>query len=75
MIDTGAAHNSSAGFNQYLALRREQNVDINTDKAGTAKFKFGIGDALSKGTVAIQSLIGTIEFHIINADTPFLLCL
>ena len=75
IIDTGTAHNSSAGFNQYLALRREQNVNINTDKAGTAKFKFSIGDALSKGTVAVQSPIGTIEFHIVDADTPFLLCL
>jgi hypothetical protein len=75
MIDTGAAHNSSAGYNQYLALRREQNVNINTDNAGSARFKFGIGDALSKGTVAVQSPIGVVEFHNVDADTPFLLCL
>jgi hypothetical protein len=75
MIDTGAAHNSSAGYNQYLALRREQNVNINTNKAGSARFKFGISEALSKGTVAVQSPIGIVEFHIVDADTPFLLCL
>ena len=49
MIDTGAAHNSSAGFNQYLALRREQNVNINTDKAGTAKFQVWYWRRLIKG--------------------------
>ena len=75
IINTGATHNSSVGYNQYLALRREQNVNINTNKAGSARFKFGISEALLKGTIAVQSLIGIVEFHVINADTPFLLCL
>lgn len=75
MIDTGAALTSSAGWNQYLALCREQGVTLDTSKANTAKFKFGIGVAMSKGTVAVHSPIGMITFHVIDADTPFLLSL
>lgn len=75
MIDTGAAHNSSAGFNQYLALQREQNIAIDTSIAGTARFKFGIGEALSKGVITVRCPIGDIRFHVVDADTPFLLCL
>ena len=75
MIDTGASFSSSAGHNQYLALSREQNVSIDKSSEGTATFKFGIGTAVSIGTITVKSPIGDLSFHVVDADTPFLLSL
>lgn len=75
MIDTGASKASSCGLAQFIALQREQHVDLDTTAAGTARFKFGIGGAISQGTVAVETPIGKLTFHVIDADTPFLLSL
>jgi hypothetical protein len=37
--------------------------------------QFGIGSTSSIGSAKIVTPIGTIEFHIVKVDTPFLLCL
>jgi hypothetical protein len=39
------------------------------------KVQFGIGTTTSIGSLTIQTPIGRVEFHIVQADTPFLLCL
>ena len=75
MIDTGAAYASSAGFDQLRALQREQDIAIDASKANTATFKFGMGVASSKGIVTITSPLGKVTFHVVEADTPFLLSL
>lgn len=75
LIDGGAAHASSAGWDQYLALSREQDVQIDRSQAGRQSFIFGMGMTLSKGTVTVASPIGNVVFHVVDADTPFLLCL
>ena len=76
MINIGAAFASTTGFGQFLALQQLQNgICINPDTANGARFKFGIGMTSSKGTVQVKSLIGVLSFHVVDANTPFLLLL
>ena len=76
MIDTGAFKHSIAGYGQFMAFTRDiKDTTINISKAGTIHVQFRIGLILSMGSVLIQTPIGHIEFHIVKADTPFLLCL
>ena len=37
--------------------------------------QFGIGSAPSIGSITIRTPVGDIEFHVVKADPPFLLCL
>ena len=74
MIDTGAAVKSTVGYDQYLAyctIIHKLPIDKTTE--GTVNIKFGIGTASSIGSIEVASPIGKAEFHIILADTPFLL--
>jgi hypothetical protein len=74
MIDTGASTKSTVGYDQYLAFNSIQTTSIITNKE-KEKIKFGIGATSSIGSILVTSPIGTAEFHIVEADTPFLLCL
>ena len=75
--DTGAANVSTVGKEQYLALTREDpTVKIDTSTAGRASIKFGKGSVTASiGTVQVNTEIGTIDFEVLEAPTPFLLCL
>ena len=76
MIDTGASTRSTAGYGQYLAYKNHVgDVSIDRAKANAVEVKFGIGSTSSVGSVMIKTPIGSIEFHVVKADTPFLLCL
>ncbi|KAI0996600.1 hypothetical protein K3495_g11583 [Podosphaera aphanis] len=75
VIDTGASKNSSAGYSQYQALCKVVDTPINTSTAGTVKDQFGIGYTTSIDSLILTTPIGDIEFHIVKADTPFLLTL
>ena len=75
IIDTGAAFKSTAGYAQYQALHRIQPTPLNKTQAGAFTVKFGIGDAASLGTIQVTTPIGNITFHVVNANTPFLLSL
>lgn len=75
LIDTGASHASSAGHKQYLAYQKLYNVNIDPNGAESNRFKFGLGATTSKGTIDVNCPIGTIKFHVVDADTPFLLSL
>ena len=76
MIDTGASKHSTAGYGQYMAYTRDiKDTTIDISKADAIHVQFGIGSISSMGSVIIQTPIGHIEFHIVKADTPFLLCL
>ena len=74
--DTGAAEVSTASYEQYLALKREDpSVQMDTSRAGEALVKFGKGSrSLSIGAIAMDTLIGEITFHVVDAPTLFLLC-
>lgn len=80
MIDTGASKKSTAGYNQYIAFRKSEagkgtGTEINTSTAGAVNVQFGIGSTPSIGSIQVQLPVGRAEFHIVQADTPFLLCL
>jgi hypothetical protein len=42
---------------------------------GAVNVQFGIGLAILIRSVIIKTLIGLVNFYIIKANTPFLLCL
>src|SRR5271166_3243146 len=75
MINTRASRKSTAEYGQYLAYRKTRDTTINTSKAGAINVQFGIGSTPSIGSITINTPIGNVEFHIVQADTPFLLCL
>jgi hypothetical protein len=75
MIDTGASKKSTAGYGQYLAYKRVHDTAINTTTAGAINVQFGIGSTPSIGSIVVDMPVGRAEFHIVEADTPFLLCL
>ncbi|KAK1989616.1 hypothetical protein LX36DRAFT_545703, partial [Colletotrichum falcatum] len=78
MPDTGAARVSTAGQQQYAALCRHigAKLPIDTGRAGEATIRFGSGDCFeSLGTVKVPTPIGSLTFHVMASNTPFLLCL
>jgi hypothetical protein len=45
-------------------------------KAGEHKIRFEKGDpAASRGTVDVSTPLGTITFHVLLTNTPFLFCI
>ena len=75
MIDSGASRHSTAGYGQFLAYKEENAIAIDTTKAGAVNVQFGIGSTSSLGSVLIETPLGLVEFHVVKADTPFLLSL
>ena len=77
MPDTGASGVSSVGEPQFRALCDiDPKVRLNTSRAGEQKIKFGDGDPKpSLGTTDVDTPIGTITFHVLPTNTPFLFCL
>ena len=76
MIDTGASCKSTAGYGQFQALQAvDRSVSLNTSTKGQVTVQFGIGASTSIGTIDVNSPVGKVQFHIVKADTPFLLCL
>ncbi|KAL3420591.1 hypothetical protein PVAG01_07036 [Phlyctema vagabunda] len=73
LVDTGASFVSSTGYNQYLAFNHYFNKAIDTKDQ--CVLKFGIGTIQSKGTITVDCPIGTVKFHVVEADTPFILSL
>ena len=76
MPDTGAAGVSTAGEPQFQALRQaDDSIQLDTSTAGQHSVRFGKGSATSLGHTVVKTPIGPIIFHIVPANTPFLLCL
>ena len=79
VIDTGTSRWSTAGYEQYLAYEKTHSERIDTSRAGMARIQFGIGSTSSIGSVTIKTpigvFIGGIGFHVLETDTPFLLCI
>src|SRR6266568_1972490 len=74
MVDTRALKRLTAGYRQYLVYRKTYNTIINTLKAGAINIQFGIGFTPFIGSITVNTPVGNIEFHIVKANTPFLLC-
>jgi len=77
IIDIGASKKSTAGYGQYLIYKTtvNNNTDINTMQTGAVNVQFGIGLTALIRSVKVKTPIGLVNFHIVKADTPFLLCL
>ena len=75
--DTGASNISTAGKEQFLALQAEDpTVTLDTSTAGSASVQFGKGSVTTSiGTANVSTEIGKIKFEVLDAPTPFLLCL
>ena len=50
-------------------------MNINTMQARAINIQFNISSTALIGLVAVKTLIGLVDFYIVKADTPFLLCL
>ena len=77
IIDTGAFKKSTAGYRQYLTYKAttNNNTDINTTQTRAVNVQFSISLTALIGLIAVKTLIGLVDFHIVKADTPFLFCL
>ncbi len=76
MIDTGAAGKSTAGYNQYTAYKRLfRKTFIDIGQEGVVTATFGISLTTSISSIIIPIPISKCEFHIVKANTPFLLSL
>ncbi len=75
MIDTGASKRSIAGYRQFLAYTKKiKHVQVHKSRARAVNVQFGIGSTSSIGSLLLDTLIGIVEFHVVEADTSFLLC-
>ncbi|POS81864.1 hypothetical protein EPUL_006033, partial [Erysiphe pulchra] len=68
VIDTGAAHYSTGGYEQWMVLQKSRAAPINKSTSGTVNVQFGIGSTSSIGSVDILTPIGRIQFHIVKAN-------
>jgi hypothetical protein len=77
MIDTGASKKFTIGYGQYLAYRTtiNNNMDINTTQTRAVNIQFSISSTALIKLVVVKTLISLVDFHIVKADTPFLLYL
>jgi hypothetical protein len=77
IINIGAFKKSTIGYRQYLIYKNiiADNTDINTIQIGAINVQFGIGLIVLIRLVIVKTLIGLVNFYIIKANTPFLLCL
>jgi hypothetical protein len=74
--DTGAAEVSTVGKCQVVAYLREKPRAKISWNPGSAKIRFGgSGVQTSIGTILMENPIGKVTYHILNTQTPFLLCL
>ncbi len=48
---------------------------INDSIVGVVYVQFSIGSTPSIGLLTVKSLVGIVDFHVVKADTPFLLSL
>ena len=44
-------------------------------QTGAINVQFSISSTVLIGSVTVKTLIGPVDFYIVKADTPFLLCL
>ncbi|KAI6248308.1 hypothetical protein HI914_03348 [Erysiphe necator] len=70
-----ASFHSVAGYDQFLALSKSQDLIINTSTVGLVIATFGKGSASSIGSIDITIPFGIFAFHMLHADIPFLLSL
>src|SRR3984885_8002335 len=75
MIDIGTSKKSTIGYRQYFAYRTtiNNNIDINITQTRAINVQFGISLTILIKLVKVKTLISLVNFHIVKADTLFLL--
>ena len=76
IIDISTLKKSTTGYRQYLVYKAtNNNADINTTQTKAINIQFSINLIALIKSVKVKTLIGLVDFYIVKADTPFLLCL
>lgn len=76
VVDTGASMRSPGGIAQFKALQElDPSIELDTSTKGQVIIQVGIGVTSSLGSARVATPIGDVEFHIVDANTPFLLSL
>ena len=76
IINTDTSKKSTTGYGQYLTYKATNDyIDINTTQTKAVNIQFSISLTVLIKLVAVKTLIGLVNFYIVKADTPFLLCL
>ena len=76
MIDIGASERSTERYGQFFAYKKKiKHVHVDKSRAEAVNVQFSIGSTYSIGSLLLDTLIGIVEFYIVEADTPFLLCI
>jgi hypothetical protein len=75
MIDSKASVRSIASYEQYLAFIKNTSTELDPIKAEAINVQFEIESTPSIESLTIDIPFELVEFHVIKADTPFLLSL
>jgi hypothetical protein len=77
IIDISAFKKSTIGYGQYLVYKNTitNNTDINTIQTRAVNVQFSIGLTVLIGLVIVKIPFGQVNFHIVKANTLFLLSL
>jgi hypothetical protein len=73
-VNCDAAGRSIEGIEQFKALQRISDVVLNRKTAGSS-IRFGIDNTLILGFVELNIPLEVINFHIVEINISFLLCL
>jgi hypothetical protein len=78
MIDSNASTKSTAEYDQYLAFKKnkiDSSIDLDLSRADAVNVQFDIESASSIESLIIDISFEIMKFHVIKADTSFLLSL
>ncbi len=75
MIDSKASVRLIVGYEQYLAFIKNTSIDLNRAKTKAVNVQFEIESILSLESITIDTSMRLVKFHVIKADTLFLLSL
>ena len=75
LINISTLKKSTIGYGQYLVYKAiNNNININTTQTGAINVQFGISLTTLIRLVKVKTPISLVNFYVVKADTPFLLC-
>ncbi len=75
MIDSKASIRFIVDYEQYLAFIKNTSIDLNHTKTDIVNVQFEIESIFSIESLTIDTSMRLVKFHVIKADTFFLLSL
>jgi hypothetical protein len=78
VIDTGASTKFTTGYGQFQALQQLNpaiELKLDTFTKGQITVQFGVGSATLIRTANVCTSVKEVEFYVVKASIPFLLCL